>query len=209
MSCTDSPQSNGTMKKFTSLSLSHYLEELSSTKPVPGGGSVSAYVASLAIGLAEMAAQIGMKKVPEESKPTVQKALKVLAKAKKDALQVVDLDPEVYEQVLKSYADAKKLSDDEAKNRLTDEALENSFRLQADLAFLVALAKESVQSFEGLIKGSIQNDLHISAKLLEAAWYGAYHTARINGVYLKNPQKKNRAEQALEELRKRFGIDNV
>ena len=169
---------------------------------------MSAYAASLGIGLAEMVAQIGMKRVAPESKAAVRKTLKLLAKARKNALQVVDLDPKVYQTVMSTYTKAKKVSDPVKKNRMIDEALENSFRLQADLALLTIMAKEGARSLDGAIKGSITNDLKVSQALLDAAFRGAYDTARINVVYLKDPQKKTRAEQALEELRKRFEIGN-
>ena len=190
--------------KYTSLSLTRYLAELSSTKPVPGGGSVSAYVASLGMGLAEMAAQIGMKKADSSAKAEIQKAVRLLRKAKKDALQVVDLDPKVYQAVMNTYTKARKLEDPAKKNRLIDEALENSFRLQADLALLVSLAKRATESLTNLIKGSIQNDLKVSLAILDAAFHGAYDTARINVVYLKDAERKERSEQALGELKRQF-----
>lgn len=193
------------MKKYTSLSLSRYLSELSSKKPVPGGGSVSAYVACLGIGLAEMVAGIGMEKAAPETKPALRKSIQLLSKTRKNALQVVDLDPRVYQGVLQTYKKARRVTDPDKKNRLIDEALENSFRLQAELALLVTLAKKTAQSLEGMVKGSIQNDLLVSMALLDAAFRGSYETARINMVYLKNPEKKNHAERALEELRSKFG----
>ena len=197
------------MKKYTYLSLSRYLTELSSKKPVPGGGSVSAYVACLGIGLAEMVAGIGIEKASSEAKSSIRRAVRLLQKARRDALQVVDLDPRVYQSVMKSYKTTRTLSDPERKRRVIDEALENSFRLQADLALLVAMAKEAAESLNGMIQGSIMNDLGISVKLLEAAFQGAYDTARINMIYMKDPQRKNRAEQALEELKKRFETTSV
>ncbi len=190
--------------KYASLSLTRYLAELSSPKPTPGGGSASAYVASLGMGLAEMAAQIGLKKVASERKPEVTKAIRLLRKAKKDALQVVDLDPKIYQAVMKAYDKARGIEDADKKNRLIDEALENSFRLQADLALLVSMARRATESLLNDIKGSIQNDLKVSLAILEAAFHGAYDTARINVVYLKNPERKRRAEQALEELKRQF-----
>ncbi len=190
--------------KYTSLSLTRYLTELSSNKPVPGGGSVSAYVASLGMGLAEMAAQIGMKKSDPRAKAEIEKAVRLLRKAKKDALQVVDLDPKVYQAVMKAYEKARSLEDSNKKNRLIDEALENSFRLQADLALLVSMAKRATESLLNLVKGSIQNDLKVSLAILDAAFHGAYDTARINVVYLKDAGRKERSEQALEELKRQF-----
>jgi len=197
------------MKKYTLLSLSRYLAELSSKRPVPGGGSVSAYVASLGMGLAEMVAQIGMKKADTSARPVLKSTVRFLQKAKKDALQIVDLDPRVYQAVIAAYAKAKKITDRQKKERLIDEALENSFRLQADLALLVVMAKQAVHSLEGLIRGSIQNDLRVSRELLDAAFHGSYATTEINQVYLKSPQKKARAGQALQELKKKFEAQSV
>ena len=196
------------MKKFTSLSLSRYVAELSSDKPVPGGGSVSAYAASLGIGLAEMVARIGIRKVDGEAKAGLRKTIRSLEKLRKDALQIVDLDPRVYGTVMKTYTDAKKISDEKKKERVIDEALENSFRLQANLALLATMAKRAVRSMEGIVKGSIKNDLRVSLAVLEAAFHGAYATAEINQVYLKNPEKKNRAHEALEELKRKFEGQN-
>ena len=196
------------MKKYSTLSLSRYLAELSSEKPVPGGGSVSAYVASLGIGLAEMVAQIGMKKVDPASRPGLRRTLKMLQKVRKDTLQIVDLDPRIYGSVMKTYAEAKTITDAKKKERVIDEALQNSFRLQADLALLVTMARQAVRSMEGIIKGSIKNDLRVSLAVLDAAFHGAYATAEINQVYLKNPEKKNRAGEALLQLKKKFEGEN-
>lgn len=170
---------------------------------------MSAYVACLGIALAEMVVQIGMKKVDRPGKIVLQKALRLLRKVKKDTFQIVDLDPQVYLDVLKTYTQTKRIPEQEQKNRLIDEALENSFRLQADLALLVTMAKQAVRSLEGAIRGSIANDLNVSRSLLEAAFKGAYDTAQINRVYLKDPEKKKQAARALEEVKKRFERENA
>jgi len=192
------------LKKYSSLSLKNYLQALSQGSPIPGGGSAAAYVACLGMGLGEMAAAIGLKKAAPESQPAVRKAVQLLRKTRRRALQVVDLDPRVYQGVMDSYKKARSTADQKKKERLIDDALENAFRLQADLALLVVMAKEAVQGIEGLIKGAIQNDLKVSKAFLGAAFQGSCDTAHINVVYLKNPQNKQRAGQALEELEKRF-----
>lgn len=195
--------------KYTSLSLTRYLKELSSDKPIPGGGSASAYAACLGIGLAEMVAQISSKKADRQGKASLRKAIRLLQKARKDALEIVDLDPRVYLAVMKSYDAARRISDEDRKRCLVDQSLEDSFRLQANLALLVAMARQAVLSLDGLVRGSIKNDLRVSRALLNAAFHGSYATAEINQVYLKNLQKKERAARVLEELKKRFEVENV
>ncbi|MCM8776604.1 MAG: cyclodeaminase/cyclohydrolase family protein [Candidatus Omnitrophica bacterium] len=199
------------MGKFTSLSLSQYLDQLSSDEPVPGGGSVSAYAAALAMGLSQMVARIRLKRkkkagmMPKDEKKetedckTIQKIIESLEKTRHDAFQIVDLDPQIYQEVIASYGHPEKLED----------SLQNSFRLQADLAFLAVMAREWNTILAGLVRGAIKNDLLVSAALLEAAFRGAYHTAMINVRYMKDPQHKERAEKALEELKLRFEKGNV
>jgi formiminotetrahydrofolate cyclodeaminase len=109
---------------------------------------------------------------------------------------VVSLDPQVYDEVMACYREnthPEKLED----------ALENAFRLQADLALIIEMAREWNTHMKGLVRGSVANDLVVSEGLLAAAFEGAYHTAHINVVYMKNQERKARAEQALGELRKR------
>lgn len=199
------------MSKFADLSLTDYLAELSSDKAVPGGGSVSAYTAALAMGLTQMVGRIALNRkkkkdlTPEENqkddtrREIINEVVESLEKTKKDAFEIVDLDPQVYQAVMDSYSDPEKMED----------ALQNSFRLQADLTLLVIMAKEWNETLADHVKGSVKNDLIVSAGMYEAAFKGAYHTAMINVVYMKNEKNKKHAEEALEELKHRFEKGNV
>lgn len=205
------------MENFTEMSLNKYLSETASDNSVPGGGSVSAYTACLAMGLSQMVARIALKrkkkeglsaeesKKDDQKRETLSKIVESLEKTKKDSFEIVDLDPKVYKEVMASYGDENKLED----------ALQNSFRLQADLAFLIVMANEWNTNLAHLVKGSIKNDLLVSAGLLEGAFKGACHTAMINAHYMKKDENKQRAEKALDELKSRFekkeaaGAENV
>ncbi len=201
------------MKKYTDLSLEVYLKELASDAPVPGGGSVSAYAGALGMGLTQMVARIALKRKPkadlapeqkfqdEANRKRMQEIIDSLEKTKADALQVVSLDPQVYDEVMACYKDAG------GAGKLED-ALENAFRLQADLALILVMAKEWNAHMKTLVKGAVANDLIVSDGLLAAAFEGAFHTAHINVVYMKNQERKARAEKALEELRSRFTKGN-
>ncbi|HOG23108.1 MAG TPA: cyclodeaminase/cyclohydrolase family protein [Candidatus Omnitrophota bacterium] len=196
-------------KAYDKLSLSEYLAKLSSDSPVPGGGSVSAYVASLGMGLTQMVARIALNRKPkagatpeqkfqhEANRKRMEEIISSLEKAKAQALQVVSLDPQVYDEVMACYRE-------NAQPEKLEDALEHAFRLQADLALIIEMAREWNTHMKGLVQGAIANDLVVSERLLAAAFEGAYHTARINVVYMKNQERKARAEQALEELNRRY-----
>ncbi len=194
------------MKKFTDLTLEQYLNELASQEPVPGGGSVSAYVVALGMGLTQMVGRIALRRkmksglsAQEQREEhtrvaTIQGIVDSLEKTRRDAFQVVNLDPQVYGQVQAAWTDPAKLED----------ALENSFRLQADLAFLAVMGRDWNVAMADMVSGSIKNDLIVSAGLLDAGFQGAYHTALINVKYMKDPERKARAEKGLAEVKMRF-----
>jgi formiminotetrahydrofolate cyclodeaminase len=201
------------MKKYTELSLETYLEKLASDAPVPGGGSVSAYAGALGMGLTQMVARIALKRKPkagltaeqkfqdDANRKRMEEIVASLEKTRADAMQVVDLDPKVYDEVMACYKDGV------APEKLED-ALQNAFRLQADLALILVMAREWNMHMKTLVKGAVANDLIVSDGLLAAAFEGAFHTAHINVVYMKKPERKEHAEKALAELRSRFTKGN-
>ncbi len=193
------------MEKYTELTLRQYLDELASDKPVPGGGSVSAYVTALALGLTQMVGRISLKRKKKDETPEAERAeserkskieqiLKVLEKARHDALPIVDQDPKIYKQVMDLWKEPEKL----------EAALAKSFQIQADLAFLALRALEWNSEMAELVSGSIKNDLIVSASLAHAGFEGAYHTAMINVRYMKSHAHRDRAEEALTRLALRF-----
>jgi len=199
------------MKDYSALTLQQYLEELSSETPTPGGGSVSAYVAGLGLGLIQMVARITLKRkikpdlsteerIEEENKRVnLQKIIDEVEGVKKQAMEIVSTDPQVYDEVMGGYA--KKVSDAEM-----DQLLLKAFHMQAALAHEIAQALDLNGKLAGLVKGAIKNDLIVAQQLLRAAFQGAYHTAHINLVYLKDAEQKNKAEEVLAKTRLNFGI---
>ena len=185
------------MRKFTDLSLENYLYELSSVEPVPGGGSVSAYVAALAMGLTQMVGRISLKRKPKEGeedrREKIQKIVDSVEKTKRDAFAIVNLDPVAYHEVMAAYGTPQ-----------LEEALWKSYQMQADLVALIILAYEWNAQLKNLVSGSIKNDLLVSESLSKSAFEGAYHTAMINVVYMKDAAKKARAEKSMQELKSRF-----
>ena len=184
------------MKNYSDLSLESYLRELSSDAPVPGGGSVSAYAGALGMALTQMVARIALKRKPkaslteeqkfqeEANKQRMAEIVESLEKTKADALEVVSLDPQVYDDVMACYKEG-------ATPEKLEDALQNAFRLQADLALILVMAREWNAHMKTLVKGAVANDLIVSDGLLSAAFEGAYHTAHINVVYMKNNERRS------------------
>lgn len=199
------------MKDYSALTLRDYLKELSSDAPVPGGGSVSAYAAALGLGLIQMVAGITLKRKikpdlsaeakaeEEKRRESLKEIIDQVESVKQQALETVSTDPQVYDEVMAGYA--KKVSDTEM-----DRLLQKAFQMQLELAHEIAQALDLNGKLAGLVQGAIKNDLIVAQQLLRAAFQGAYHTAHINVVYMKNENQKNQAEEALAKIRLNFGI---
>lgn len=189
---------------YLESSIKEYLKKLSSPEPVPGGGGTSALVAALGVALALMVARISFKKQEGEKKESLNKVIEALERIYQNASQIIDLDPKVYQEVMTSYSEAKKISDPKQAEQKIELALQNSFRLQADLAMLVVMAKELLESVGAFAKGSIRNDLIVSSGLLDGAFKGAVATANINVVYMKDAKGRSHCEEALGKLKERY-----
>ena len=184
-------------------SVKKYLKKLSSGAPTPGGGSASALAAALGTALILMVARIVRKKSPKKERVRLDRAIRSLNKVMRDAEQVVDLDVKVYRALIESYRAERSVKQSALARRRIETALNNSFRLQADLAMLVLLAKENMGVVHRAARGSIANDLVVARGFLDAAFRGALATAKINLAYMKS-QKKEHFRSGLDQLEKRY-----
>ena len=185
-------------------SIKDYLDELSSASPIPGGGGTSALVAALGIGLVLMVARITLKRLDGRKKTSLSRTIDLLERLRRDSEQTIDLDPKVYRQVMASYARLKKSGNSKKAQAEVESALANSFRLQADLALLVVMAKQLLTSVAAFAKGSIRNDLVVASGLLDSAFRGGWATARINVVYMKQGKQRRHFERALAKLEQKY-----
>lgn len=190
--------------KYINQSIKQYLNELSSEKSVPGGGGTSGLVAALGIGLAIMVARITLKRLDARKRKSLGKIIKLLEHMRRDAEQIIDLDPKVYNEVMASYARAKKLGKTPKALANIDRSLADSFKLQADLALLILMAKQTLGNVGSFAKGSIRNDLIVSSGLLDGAFRGAVATARINVVYMREGMEKRHFQNGLHKLEERY-----
>ena len=196
------------MTEFREQTLRQYLEALSSKEPIPGGGSVSAYVASLAMGLSQMVAEITLARkikadlseadlaAEQEKRGKIEALKEKLGSLKDKTFEVVDTDPKVYGEVKAAWGK----SDEEMEAMLW-----KSYLLQAELCQWILEAKSCTDQMCDLVKGSIKNDLLVSQGLYVGAFKGAWDTSMINVKYMKDEAKKLEAEQHLSKLKEGLG----
>jgi glutamate formiminotransferase/formiminotetrahydrofolate cyclodeaminase len=87
--------------RLASMTVRDFIDELSSDSPAPGGGSVSALMASMAAGLASMVAVLSHTRKGFESKQADLDRIALRAQSLKDAfLAAVDADTAAFDQLL-------------------------------------------------------------------------------------------------------------
>lgn len=184
---------------YSDLTLKQYINDLSSDKPIPGGGGTSALVAALGVSLALMVARISSKHLDPERQAELNKTIDLLERLRTQAEQGIDLDPRVYQGVMNAYIQKKNIADPKQAQAFIDAALKNSFKLQADMCLLITKAKQLLSCVDSFTKGSIRNDLIVSSALLDGAFKGAHATAKINVDYMKDTAAKEEAAKTLKQ----------
>ena len=159
---------------FAESKLRDFIEAVAAKTPTPGGGSVSAAVASLGAALGIKAARFSEGGIP-------QKAAADLEPLKEELLKLVDVDAEAYGQVKSAYGLPKK-SDEEKRRR--KEVIQTALKeaaavpLQGMRAAVKALA--AILSYAEESNKNLISDLAGAAIFLEAGTLGCSLNVKIN-----------------------------
>lgn len=198
--------------RFVDRTLRAFSEDLASDRPVPGGGSASAYAGALGAALTAMVARIASKKAPGEHDEFIAEADNLRA----DLLRLVDDDSAAYSRV----AEAMKLpkaTDDEKKERQArmQAALLAAARVPLEIAHTCRRLLESCERGAALAPAAAASDIGVGALLAEAALRGAALNVMINLASLKDAahvktlsDDLDSAVDGVDELRKRI-LDSV
>ncbi|MBX7152223.1 cyclodeaminase/cyclohydrolase family protein [bacterium] len=159
-----------------------FLNELASSSPAPGGGSVSALAGALGTALVSMVSQltIGKKKyvaVENEMKEILQASEKLRA----EATTLIDRDTEAFNVVMNAFKlpqanDAEKQQRSEAIEAATKQATLVPLDLMKLCAQAIRLSKHVAE------KGNTNalSDAGVSMLMIQAGCRGAYYNVKIN-----------------------------
>lgn len=197
-------------ERLVDLTLRAFSDELASDRPVPGGGSASAYAGALGAGLAAMVARIAQRKAKDDA--SLADYIAEMDNLRSDFLRLVDDDSAAYARV----ADAMKLpraNDDE--KRVRSERLQSA--LLAASRVPLELAKTSRRLLDACERGmqtapdAAVSDIGVGALMSDAALRGAAMNVMINLASVKDhaqvkalSEDLDRALDGAEAQRKRI-----
>ena len=153
------------MKKYKNHSLAQYLDVLSQKTPTPGGGSVSALAGACGAGLLSMVTNYSLGKgQPAIVERKLKSILKQAERLRKRFLELVDLDAEAYEKVVKARKGTKlqKKSAQVAARKIPMEVCRLSYQGVESALFLARYGNKYLVS-----------DVSVATDMLLAAYNGS------------------------------------
>lgn len=194
------------------MNLRHFVNELSTDSPAPGGGSAAALCGALSAALSSMVSHLTVGRKGYERVQREVKQLAVEAQALMDALlEAVDLDSEAFNKVMEAHRLPKKTEEQAAER---DREVEAATR-EATLVPLGVLDKsigllKLAKKVARLGNKNSLSDAGVAGLTAQAAAEGAYYNVRINLPSLQDAELRTtlgRKAKALKTRAVKLGND--
>ncbi len=183
--------------------LTGFMEELSSSSPTPGGGSVSALAGVLGASLMEMVCNltIGKEKFKEHEADLV-KTREEVQTLKKRLFSLIEEDAKAFDGVMAGFkmpkgTDEEKKARSETIQSATKEATRVPLETAKNCLRILELCKVSV----GKVNPNAISDLGVSTLMSHSGLEGASLNVLINTPSIKDQSFKEESERTLKELR--------
>ena len=189
--------------RLAAMNLSGFSSEVASEKPVPGGGSVSAYVASLAAGLVSMVARVTLKKTEPQHAPPLNAILGETDQVRATLLAQVDRDARSFDAVMKAYKLPKESErDKETRSTSIQASLKEATEVPlktAEEAAKVLSAGKRLAEYANL---NAVSDLETALATAYGGFEGAAANVRINLRGITDGDYRKRVQERLNALQK-------
>ncbi|WP_297407750.1 cyclodeaminase/cyclohydrolase family protein [uncultured Cetobacterium sp.] len=190
------------------LSVKDFLQEVDSSSPAPGGGSVSALVSTLGSSLGRMVAHLtfskkAYKELPEEDQQNFSKSFNEIGFLKSKLEILIDEDTKVYNLVMKSYKLPKETEEEkEIRKEEIQKALKKAIETPLNIC---KLSLNVLENLDYILKFGNKNaitDLGVSAILLFSGIEGGILNVKVNLSSLDDTEYKNKTLKEIENILK-------
>lgn len=168
--------------------VTEFLDELASSAPAPGGGSVAALAGALGAALTAMVAHLTIgKKKYAEVEPIMQDIRAKAEALRHDATALIDKDTIAFNAVMAAFAMPKE-SDEQKQKRASaiESATQDATRIPLDVMKLCATAISLTHTVVTRGNTNALSDGGVGGLMLQAACRGAYYNVMINLGGLKD-----------------------
>ena len=177
-------------------SIEFFLDELSSNKLVPGGGSAASLVAAIGIALGSMVGNLALSKKRYQSIiPEIESVIVKSEKLKRELQYLIEKDAESCESLLKAFKMPKT-----EREHVMDAALEEACTIPLEI---MKKTIEAIDLHEQLLELGITtaiSDIGVGVSFCKAALEGASLSILINTKLMKNDGMKANLNEETEWL---------
>jgi glutamate formiminotransferase/formiminotetrahydrofolate cyclodeaminase len=195
--------------RLIEMSLTSFASAVASDKPTPGGGSVSAYIASLAAGLVSMVTRITLRKNEvQEDIANLTALLEESDKLRATLLMQVDKDAQSFEALMGAYRLPKE-TDLQRESRSTE--IQSKMRVATEVPLETAdQSAHALSCAKKLVEYANMNaisDLETAIGAAHVGFLGAAANVRINLPGIKDVEYGKRIRERLSALERRVEQD--
>lgn len=179
-----------------------FLEQLSSSAPIPGGGGASAAVGAFASALGLMVTNltVGKKKYADVEEEILEIREK-LEQKKQDLVRMVDEDAEAFEPLAKAYRMPKETEKEEAeKEKVMEAALKNAAEAPLCIMKTIVDTMEMIQVLGEKGSRLAVSDAGVAILFAQAALEGASLNIFINTKMMKDQEEAERLNYLADQL---------
>jgi glutamate formiminotransferase/formiminotetrahydrofolate cyclodeaminase len=193
---------------LTAMDLSSFADRVASEKPVPGGGSVSAYTGALAAGLLSMVSRLTLNKAEyKEHWSAAKEILDECESVRQRLIGLVDEDSQSFMNLMQAYRLPK---DSEEQKRVRSVEIQSKLRVAANVPMTTAEHSAKIltllKRLAEFANKSALSDLETAIFLANASTFGALANVSTNLAsmkaddYRKQTQAKvNRVQSQIEK----------
>lgn len=177
-------------------SITEFVNEIDSSSPAPGGGSVSALAATIGVSLARMVGHltVGKKaflKLDEDTQHSFKQTLHRFLELKEVLLPLVDKDTEAFNAIMDAYGLAKDTEEQkEYRKQQIEEATLGAIEVPLQVASTALDALSLLRIIHQYGNKNCLSDIGVSALQLDSACKGALMNVKINASSLSNTTQK-------------------
>jgi glutamate formiminotransferase/formiminotetrahydrofolate cyclodeaminase len=197
--------------RLASLDLSRFASEVASEKPVPGGGSVSAYAGALAASLVSMVSRLTLKKSEyQQYWPKAEKILRESETLQRRLIALVDEDSQSFSSLMEAYRLPKS---SEIEKRVRTEQVQSRLKKAAEVPLSTAnCAAQTLSLARSLSEFANENalsDAQTAVFLAHSSVMAALSNVAINLGGIKDEEYRSSTRSKVEALEKQCESDKA
>ncbi|MBF0241967.1 MAG: glutamate formimidoyltransferase [Desulfamplus sp.] len=199
---------------LVSMSVRAFIEEIAARSTAPGGGSASAAMAAMGVGLGSMVAKItnGVRKF-ESVQPYMQKHIPLLHELTRKLIPMIDADTSAFNEYMEGLRMPKGTGVGDpvtqARNAKMQSGLRTAINIPLTTMRLGDSAWEALCEIAPHINPASKSDLEIGARALETGIWGAFRNVSINMQDIEDDNFRKEILKEAENIAERARVKSL